>query len=29
MLILGGIAMGLCFGCCPHKKVSMMRMLLT
>jgi hypothetical protein len=28
ILIFGGIGVGLCFGCCPRKKVSMMRMLL-
>jgi hypothetical protein len=28
ILIFGGIGVGLCFGCCPRKKISMMRMLL-
>jgi hypothetical protein len=28
ILIFGGIGVGLCFGCCSRKKVSMMRMLL-
>src|ERR1700730_14162830 len=28
ILISGGIGVGLCFGCCPRRKVSMMRMLL-
>jgi putative ABC transport system substrate-binding protein len=28
ILIFGGIGVGLCFGCCPREKVSMMRMLL-
>jgi hypothetical protein len=28
ILIFGGTGVGLCFGCCPRRKVSMMRMLL-
>jgi hypothetical protein len=28
ILIFGGTGVGLCFGCCPRKKASIMRMLL-